>query len=349
MTLTSSKIPAQSNYTIMKKGGQFICAASDSGAVHFLDPNTLEVVKTWEAHNGWINDMDSKADYLVTCGWSPRQQHGYMLDPLANVFSLKTLQPLPPIPFQPGAAFVRMHPRMSTTCIIASQAGQLQVVDIHNPNTANLKQARVFDSTYLTWLELAPSGEALALATSVCQIHLWGSPTKMQFAEFSNPTAFSDPTPTPAAAIEWSQDGRLNDIGLPYYRELLVSAWPPNMVFDVGAPSPKIDPSILGNLKRSELGNYAPNPRTTRRYEVQDTRDKDSTADPIAAPKFLSEKAREAVTSQTEEQRNSDDLETLDEIKDLALEGVTKKDVPLMYRNVEIKYSKFGVDDFDFE
>ena len=333
----------------MKKGGQFICAASSSGEVHFLEPNTLEVMKTWQAHNGWINDMDSKADYLVTCGWSPRQQHGYMLDPLANVFSLKTLQPLPPIPFQPGAAFVRMHPRMSTTCIIASQTGQLQVVDIHNHNTANLKQARIFDNTYLTWLELAPSGEALALATSLCQIHLWGSPTKMQFAEYSNPTIFSDPTSNPGGTIEWSPDGRLNDIGMPYYREVLVSAWPPNMVFDVGAPSPKIDPSVLGNLKRSEIGSIASNPRTTRRYQVQDTRDKDSTTDPIVAPKFLSEKAREAATALSDEQQSSDELGSLDAIKELALEGATKKDVPLMYRNVEIKYSKFGVDDFDFE
>lgn len=296
--------------------------------------------------------MDAKADYLVTCGWSARQQHGYMLDPLANVYSLKTLQPLPPIPFQPGAAFVRMHPRMSTTCIIASQSGHLQVVDIHNHNTANLKQARIFESTFLTWLELAPSGEALALATSVAQIHLWGSPTKMQFAEYSNPTVFADPTPTPSATIDWSPDSHLNDIGMPYYRELLLSAWPPNMVIDVGALSPKIDPVILANLKRSEFGSYAPNPRTTRRYQVQDTRGNEASDDPIAAPKFLSEKAREAANTNnalSEERRISDAMESLDALKDRALEVVTKKDVPVMYRNVEIKYSKFGVDDFDFE
>lgn len=333
----------------MKKGGQFICAATNAGAVHFLDLNTLEVVKTWQAHLGLIHGMDAKADYLVTCGWSPRQQHGYMLDPLANVFSLKTLQPLPPIPFQPGAAFVQMHPRMSTTCIIVSQTGQLQVVDIHNHNTANLKQARIFDSTFITWLELAPSGEALALATSICQIHLWGSPSKMQFAEYSNPTVFADTTPTPTTTIDWPPDSRLNDIGMPYYREVLLSAWPPTMVFDVGAPPPKIDPGVLANLKRSEFGSYAPNPRTTLRNQVQDTRGTVISNDPIAAPKFLSEKAREAVNSYSEERRISDALESLDALKDLALEGVTKKDVPVMYRNVEIKYSKFGVDDFDFE
>lgn len=204
--LTVGQLQIQENYTIMKKGGQFICAATNTGAVHILDPTTLQPVKTWQAHLGWINDMDAKSDYLVTCGWSPRQQHGYMLDPLANVFSLKTLQPLPPIPFQPGAAFVRMHPRMSTTCIIASQTGQLQVVDIHNPNTVNLKQAHVFENTYLNWLEMAPSGEALALGNSMCQIHLWGSPTKMQFAEYSNPTSFADDAPQHSASLDWSPE-----------------------------------------------------------------------------------------------------------------------------------------------
>jgi PAB-dependent poly(A)-specific ribonuclease subunit 2 len=162
-------------------------------------------MKTWQAHNGPINDMDAKSDYLVTCGWSQRQQHGLMLDPLANVFSLKTLSQLPPIPFQPGAAFVRMHPRMSTTGILASQTGQLQVVDLHNPNTVSLKQVQIYDNTFLTALELAPSGEALALTNTMCQIHLWGSPMKMQFAEFSNPMEFAD-QPAALTHLDWSPE-----------------------------------------------------------------------------------------------------------------------------------------------
>ena len=38
----------------------------------------------------------------------------------------------------------------------------------------------------------------------------------------------------------------------------------------------------------------------------------------------------------------------METLTDLHLDDVTRKDVPAMYGNVEIKYSKFGVDDFDF-
>jgi PAB-dependent poly(A)-specific ribonuclease subunit 2 len=62
------------------------------------------------------------------------------------------------------------------------------------------------------------------------------------------------------------------------------------------------------------------------------------------APKFLSEKARETANDAIVERRISDVADAI---------GVTelsslKAEVPPMYRNVEIKYSKFGVDDFDF-
>lgn len=118
------------------------------------------------------------------------------------------------------------------------------------------------------------------------------------------------------------------------------------MTFEVGAPPSKIDPAILQNLKRAEIGAYASNPRKTRRNQVEKTRVVGKLNGSIAAPKFLSEKAKEAATSQTGERRMS---EVLESITDMILDGTTKKEVPVMYRNVEIKYSKFGVDDFDFE
>jgi PAB-dependent poly(A)-specific ribonuclease subunit 2 len=199
------KLPAEAQYTIMKRAGQYLCAATKNGGIHILDSNSLSVIKVFEGHTGSISDMDAKGDFLATCGWSPRQQYAYMLDPFTNVFSLKTLKQLPPIPFHTGAAFVRMHPRMSTTAFIASQNGQMQVIDLMNPDSANLRQLNFYDS-YLTGFEMAPSGEAIALADSNSHIHLWGSPTKVHFPEYSNPTETADHNVPPPPQMDWSPD-----------------------------------------------------------------------------------------------------------------------------------------------
>jgi PAB-dependent poly(A)-specific ribonuclease subunit 2 len=131
---------------------------------------------------------------------------------------------------------------------------------------------------------------------------------------------------------------------MPYYRDLLLSAWPSHMVFEVGAPPPKIDPQILSAMTVTEWGGYTRNTKTTRRNQVEITRTVDKSSASLQAPKFLSEKARESANTPSIERRISDAADALGAAE---LESL-KAEVPVMYRNVEIKYSKFGVDDFDF-
>lgn len=202
----TNQLPAEAAYILMKRGSHYICAAAADGNVHILEAATYKLLRSWKAHSGWVNDMDVRSEILVTCGWSPRQQHGFMLDHLANVFDLKTLMPLPPVPFQAGAAFVRMHPRMSTTCIVASQTGLMSAVDIMNPDapSASMKHANIYD-THLLSLDLAPSGEALVLADAQCAIHLWGSPSKLQITDYSNPTIFADPIQS-TPSLDWAPE-----------------------------------------------------------------------------------------------------------------------------------------------
>lgn len=135
----------------------------------------------------------------------------------------------------------------------------------------------------------------------------------------------------------------LNSIGLPYYRETLFSAWPGHMIFEVGAPTPKIDPAILSALTRVDSVSYAPNTRKTRRNQASAPRAKNPDGQDFDGPRFLSEQAKD---SETTERRMSEVLKDLDAS---SLGSQHKTDVPNIYRNVEIKYSKFGVDDFDFE
>jgi len=104
-------------------------------------------------------------------------------------------------------------------------------------------------------------------------------------------------------------------------------------------------PVIQNIMVKSDMGFWARNPKTKRRNQIEDTRLPDRINDSLNAPKFLSEKARAA---QSTRDMNAKTLETMETLTDMHLDDVTRKDVPAMYGNVEIKYSKFGVDDFDF-
>ncbi|KAH7375292.1 PAB-dependent poly(A)-specific ribonuclease subunit PAN2 [Plectosphaerella cucumerina] len=338
----TKEISTEHSYQIMKKN-RYICAATKDGLINMIDPSTFAVVRSWKAHSALIGDMDAQHDFIVTCGFSLRQTQTYMPDPFLNVFDIKRMSPMPPIPFPAGAAFVRMHPRMSTTSIVMSQAGQLHVVDLMNPHSSNLRQVNVVNGL-VTMFEIADSGEAVAFADSVSHIHLWGSPSKVRIVDFCKPTEFASQE-TPLPAIDWTPETPLNMIGMPHYREPLLSAWP-DMVSDVGAPPPSFDQQFLSGLKATELGLYGPNTRGLKRNQIEDTRKADKAGSVgIQAPKFLSEKARESSKATGSSTDDVDEVES-----SLAKMGSSdrKTDCPPMYRNVDIKYSKFGVDDFDF-
>lgn len=152
-----------------------------------------------------------------------------------------------------------------------------------------------------------------------------------------------------------------SSIGMPHYRETLLSAWPSDQVFQAGRPPPKIDPDILRTANPFIVGQRAPNPRKYLRNEVDRSRlfhasNNDRTA--IAAPKFLSQRLRDE--DEIEEvdineeggcgaSRRGDGADGFGNNHMAIGEGIkAAEEVPVMYRRVEIKYSKFGVDDFDF-
>ena len=136
---------------------------------------------------------------------------------------------------------------------------------------------------------------------------------------------------------------------MPYYREQLLSAWSNAEIYDVGRPPTKLDSTAVGNVPRhnhTEVGLWFPNSRKLRRNQLEKATLPKSNESRIAAPKFLSEKSRAA------DQNCSGPTDTVhiqQALADATLTSGTKKEVPVMYRKVEIKYSRFGVDDFDFQ
>ncbi|WPG98468.1 pab-dependent poly(a)-specific ribonuclease subunit pan2 [Acrodontium crateriforme] len=337
--------PVPVPYTMMRRTSQIICAAAHDGSIYLLDPKTLAVVHSWKAYAGTVNDMDARGDYLLTCGWAQQQYQGLGLERLVRVYDIKNQRPAAPIAFPSGAAFVRMHPKLSSTCIVLSQTGVLHSIDVQNPDMPTMRFAQTFEAT-MSGLELMPSGKGFAMTDSHCQIIIWGSPTKMQFTEYSTSTDFGDPQ-VPAKPIEWTSDIPLSLVGMPFYREALLSGWSNSLVHEVGAPPERLDPSVVATMRASEYGFHGPNSRKTRRYEAEDTRAKHSAHDGLAAPKFLSEKKpRDENGVPDGARRLSEDITHT--LNDLALNGNSKADKLYYYRPPEIKYSKFGVDDFDF-
>lgn len=130
---------------------------------------------------------------------------------------------------------------------------------------------------------------------------------------------------------------------MPHYREHLLSAWPSHLVSEVGAPPAKFDPQWLATLKPGEIGFYGRNPKPGRRYQVQNRRTTEKASRSLQAPKFLSEKARESAKQNLNDRRISD-ADVLGTAELLSKQA----EVPAIYQRIDIKYSRFGVDDFDF-
>lgn len=327
-------------YTIMRRANQYICAAAHDGSIHLLDSKTLSVVNSWKAYAGSVNDMDARGDYLLTCGWAQQQYHGLALERLVRVYDLKSQKSVAPVTFGQGAAFVKMHPKLSSTCIVVSQTGAIQSIDVQNPDVPMIRFAQTFDAQ-LTGLELMPSGKGFAMTDSHCQVIVWGSATKMQFTEYPQPTEFAEST-SPAKQLDWSPDLPLNLIGMPYYREALLSGWPNSLVHELGAPPTRFDPAFMASLRKFEHGSVGANSRKLRRYQSEDTRSGLKDLMSMPAPKFLSEKQKNEDGNYEFERRLSEDIgKTLGA---LALNGGP----PVYYQPQKMAYSKFGVDDFDF-
>lgn len=194
-------IESNSEYTMMKFN-RYVCAATNSGCVDFLDPTTLVVVKTWQAHTAKISSMDARNDFLITCGWSTRPYgHSPSLDTLAKVFDLKRLEQLAPISFHPGAAFVQIHPKMSTTSVVSSQAGLIHVTDIMN--TEDVKMLHVTLNSSMIQMVMSSSGNVWAIADQDNILALWGGPHEMQLNDMTNATEFADElTPVCRMAVD---------------------------------------------------------------------------------------------------------------------------------------------------
>ncbi|TPX70585.1 hypothetical protein SpCBS45565_g01672 [Spizellomyces sp. 'palustris'] len=332
------QLDVDDNVTVMKQA-RVICCGTATGRVGLRDPRTLKEEHSLMAHTGTIGDLDVAGNIMITCGFSARGNK-MMTDPMIKLFDIRTMRALPPIPFPSGPNYLHFHPKISSIILAASQNGQFQLCDVANASNVRFFQANI--SGFLNSIEFSSSGEMLACGDSSGVVSLWTEKPDCRVNLFSRPTEFAD-TPAPPPAVEIEDKSPLSLIGMPYYTSELLSSWPAKVMFEAGQPAPKIPPEVLANVKMIDFVGYAPNPGTFRRNQNLAMARK-ARKEMLDVPKFRSEQDREKYFG-----KNAQGRDTPQGVDEEVVNAVSlANSMPKYYRRVEIKYSKFGVEDFDF-
>lgn len=313
---------------ILRQHPRFVCAGDPAGRIDLRDPNTLKVEHSLEAHSGSLSDFDVHGNLLVTCGFSNRQGN-LSVDRFLMVYDLRVMRAVTPIQVVLDPLLLRFLPSFSSRLVTMSALGQMQLVDtvaLSQPNLC-LYQINTAGSMCLA-LDVSSSCQCMAFGDGGGSIHFYTSnPHTAMFNSFSRETEFADPVePLPPISI-LDDVTPLSSVPLPYCQQgtTLLSDWPEQYLKKVYRRTPPIDQEILRTMKMQGTIGYAPNPMSCRRNQVAYKLEKHGGRH--RQTKLFSNDSR---TGKSGEEANF-----------IA--------IPKRYRKIDVKYSKMGMDDFDFE
>lgn len=324
------QIPTSSLLTHLVYSHSCLLSGSVDGFLRIHDPRTgatrnggaESLVK---AHVGAVSGLQASSNFIFSIGMGERQARPFP-DPLVKVYDLRTMRALPPIPSSSGPAFIHALPKRSSSIAVASAQGLINVVDAANP--AVVGEFYQLDVTsYLTSFAVSPTGTYIAAGDADGNVHLLtqaDEDASLPFNGFDGQPAPWMDTSEALPDIHWTSSTPLNSIGLPFYEAPLLSAWsPPVPAAPYYPPPARIPPQILQTMKTNDNVAYAPLPK-----ELRGRRNLVSTGAKKDSARFRSGKGRK---------ESGADQTILDDMH-----------IPEFYRRVEIEYSKFGVEDFDF-
>lgn len=333
LVIRTISVPALLNP--LRSSHSLLLAGSLDGKLRTFDLRTSmrenEATEPVLAHVGGIQGLDVCGNYVVTIGWTLRQSRPHP-DPLVKVFDLRTLKPLPSLQFSAGPSFINAHPRSSSTVMVTSSQGLIHIIDIARPASGG-EFSQVDSHSFISAAAVSPNGTYLAFGDAEGSISTPTSTSTDEHIPFNGfdgrPVEWAD-VPDPLPDLTWDDRTPLNCIGMPYYdTELLSSYKPPLLPESMGVPPPpRIPPQVLNAVKVQDFLQYAILPKELRgqRNVVE--------ANPMKTDegRFKSEQSKRSEEPQ----------------KSPTSTSFAFPEIPKVYRKVNIQYSKFGVEDFDF-
>ncbi|TIB23248.1 hypothetical protein E3P77_01775 [Wallemia ichthyophaga] len=350
------KIEVPEPIRFLKPGPRSSVVCGDvSGNVQIRDTRVSKAaMQHITPHKDGLLGIESTGNILLSWGCTTR--FGRVVpEPLVKVYDARMMRPLPPVSFPSGPSFVKIHPRLSTSVFISDIQGQFHVTDL---STSTGSYHMIDIPSYVTSMAVSTSGNHLAFGDAEGSIHVW---TDLESGQPENFNAFEGihldwPSETqPPPRIDWNDRTPLNTIGLPYYDTPLLSSMPLHMPLPDSSPmfNPpiQIPASVSKSLRTDIFPAHAHNPQENKgkRNLTPSRKAGRSGRNRIGGrksdePKFISEQIREKLKNGSLEGNHR--LDSQVEKLEVDEDGVAN--IPKHYRKVEIKYSKFGIEDFDF-
>uniref|UniRef100_A0A3B5Q226 PAN2-PAN3 deadenylation complex catalytic subunit PAN2 n=1 Tax=Xiphophorus maculatus TaxID=8083 RepID=A0A3B5Q226_XIPMA len=311
---------------IMRQTSRFFFCGHTSGKVTLRDLRTFKTENEFDAFSGSLSDFDVHGNLLAACGFSSRGLNGLACDRFLMVYDLRMMRAVTPLQVHVDPLFLRFIPTYTSRLVIISQTGQCQfceptglanVADIFHVNTVG---------QLLMSFDVSSSKQALAFGDSSGCVHLWSDVPEVSFNDYSRETDFPLPCLVDTLPqLDWNHDLLpLSLIPMPLTStEPLLSDWPTPLSTPSPRRAPPVDPEILRTMKTVGFIGYAPNPRTRPRNQVP-------------------YKIKDVELDYDNYNQVPESPIGRDEEPHLCM-------VPKKYRKVTIKYSKLGLEDFDFK
>ncbi|RDD45083.1 PAB-dependent poly(A)-specific ribonuclease subunit PAN2 [Trichoplax sp. H2] len=307
----------------------YVCCGTTTGKVTLHDPSTLQCINAIDAHSGSISDIDVSDNFLVTCGFSTRHSH-LNCDRFLMMYDLRSMRALNPIQVHFDPTLLKFMPNYTSRLAVVSHTGQFQICEPGVPLTPSSLIVQQIESTgYPLAFDVSPSAQVFAFGDSEGYLHVWTNREDAMMNNFGQPTEFAaDENRLPYLDIN-DPFVRLSTVPMDYTYDSsgrLLSDWSNELTEVKDRRLAPIDPKILESMKMNNFIGYAPAPVNYKRNQMPYT---------IRA------------TNANELDDNIMDNNESDEEQDALSEYYGE--IPKRYHRVAMKYSKLGLEDFNFE
>ncbi|XP_067301934.1 PAN2-PAN3 deadenylation complex catalytic subunit PAN2 isoform X2 [Pseudorasbora parva] len=311
---------------IMRQSNRFFFCGHTSGKVSLRDVRTFKMEHEFDAFSGSLSDFDVHGNLLAACGFSSRGLNGLSCDRFLMVYDLRMMRAITPLQVHVDPVFLRFIPTYTSRLAIISQTGQCQFCEPTGlANLADIFHVNTVGHLLMSF-DVSSSKQALSFGDSGGCVHLWSSAPEVSYNSYSRETELALPCLVDSLPqLDWNHELMpLSLLPMPLTSaEPLVSDWPTALITPSPRRAPAVDPEILRTMKTVGFIGYAPNPRTRPRNQVP-------------------YKIKDVELEYDSYNQVPESPIGRDEEPHLYM-------IPKKYRKVTIKYSKLGLEDFDFK